>query len=530
MADGADRKDADLVVDVRSGEIDSFALLFERWFVPALTAAEDILTARADAARVAADTFQAVWLHLDDLADPEGFGAWVLLTSRTFARQYLVERVPGAITPSEPLFQDVDQLRRAVAKVLVRRQVPALCGAPAPSGPVYELAVASSSGPVAASGGTADRLPSPPPDPALSTPAPAMVPADVGIDLAPVRVHRYAWSGGESTLSLGERIRSVRLSPGTLFAVAIVLVGSLIWLVSRGDASGAEVERRVPAFAPAGPQASVDGAAARSNAVTPGVAPGGGIGPAASVTPEPATTGPTTTLPATSGRKVKTVAVLPRSGVTTTSGGRARTPVPVTVTTIVPRAVASPTEAAAATTQAPATDRTTRSTVATTTSTTARTTTTAGDSTTSTTARTTTSTTGRTTTTADGTTTSTTARTTTSTTGRTTTSTTGRTTTTADGSTTTTARPTTSTTARPTTTTTARPTTTTTARTTTTADSPASTRPTITTTSAVVSRLIAVLPSVARRLTARRRDGGRRILAKARPDGNACRALGLRRL
>lgn len=297
MADGADRRDADLVVDVRAGNAASFGLLFERWFGPVLGAAEALVGSRAEAARVATDTFQSVWLHLDELGDPEGFGAWVLLTSRTFARQRQTERDPSAGVPSGPPFDNDDELRWAVAKVLVRRQVPAL-GQPVPAPSAV-----------------------PPPGPGVPSP-----PSAVGAGPGPVaalsepatdRLHRYHWAPAEPASGVRERILSFRLSPGTLVALAIVLLGSVIWLMSRDGSSQIDGGRPAPLFSPAAPT-TIDGAAARSGngAAAPG---GSGVAPG-SLLPDPAT--PATEAPGESAapagsRKVKVAAVVPRSVATT---------------------------------------------------------------------------------------------------------------------------------------------------------------------------------------------------------------------
>ncbi len=317
MADGADPRDADLVVDVRAGNAESFAVLFDRWFGPVLGAAQSLVGEQAEAARVATDTFQSVWLHLDELADPDEFGAWVLLTSRTFARQRQAQLDPSAATPSGPLFDNEDELRRAVAKVLVRRDVPALVLTPpaAPS-PITLAALA-------------------PAAPAWSEPEPAPASSDP----APDRLHRYHWTPTEPSVGLADRVRSFRLSPGTLVALAIVLLGSVIWLMSRDDSSQIDGGRSVPLFAPSAPT-TIDGAAARSNngggggaAAAPAVAPG-------TVPPDPLAPPPTVTAPADN-RKVKVATVVPRA-VTTTPVKRGTTAAPVTtrattvVTTIAP--------------------------------------------------------------------------------------------------------------------------------------------------------------------------------------------------
>lgn len=428
MADGADRKDADLVVDVRAGSAESFAALFDRWFGPVLGAAQDIVGEQTEAARVATDTFQSVWLHLDELADPDGFGAWVLLTSRTFARQRQAERDPSAVAPSGPLFDNEDELRRAVAKVLCRRQVPAL-------GEVVR---------VGAGMGGADPEPTfgAGPDPIAEVP-----------DTAPDRLHRYHWAVTEPAPGVADRIRTFRLSPGTVVALAIVLLGSVIWLISRDDTSQIDGGRPAPLFSPASPT-TIDGAAARAG--NGAAVPGGEVTPPGSVAPDPAAPTPTDAVAPAESRKVKVATVLPRA-VATTPGRRG--------TTVAPAAAVPITAVPITTVPTPLTDRppSTTTTVAptsATTASTARTSTTAGSTSTSTTARTTTTGRGGSTTTSGSTTTTGGGSTTTTGRGGSTT-TSGATTTTRGGSTTTTAAVTTSTT-RATTTSTTRATTTTT--------------------------------------------------------------------
>ncbi len=421
MADGADRKDADLVVDVRAGNAESFAALYDRWFSSVLGAAQDIVGERAEAARVATDTFQSVWLHLDELADPNGFGAWVLLTSRTFARQRQAERDPSAVAPSGPLFDNEDELRRAVAKVLCRRQVPALG---------EKVQVGAAAGPA-----DPEPMAGPEIDPMAEVP-----------EMAFDRLHRYHWAVTDPAPGVADRIRTFRLSPGTVVALAIVLLGSVIWLVSRDDTSEIDGGRPAPLFSPASPT-TIDGAAARAGnggAAAPEATPPG------SVAPDPASPAPTDAVAPAESRKVKVATVLPRA-VATTPSRRGTTAVPITAApiTTVPGTPQTDRPPSTTTTVAPSSSTTTAST--------ARTTTTAGSTSTSTTARTTTtarggstSTSGATTTTGGGSTT---------TTGRGPTTTSGVTTTTRGGSTTTTASVTTT---RATTTPTTRATTTTT--------------------------------------------------------------------
>lgn len=365
MADGADRKDADLVVDVRAGSAESFAALYDRWFGPVLGAAQDIVGERAEAARVATDTFQSVWLHLDELADPDGFGAWVLLTSRTFARQRQAERDPSAVAPSGPLFDNEDELRRAVAKVLCRRQVPAL-------GEKVR---------VGAGAGRADPEPS-----AGSGPGPGSDPVAEVPEMAFDRLHRYHWAVTDPAPGVADRIRTFRLSPGTLVALAIVLLGSVIWLISRDDTSQIDGGRPAPLFSPASPT-TIDGAAARAGNGG-AAAPGAEATPPGSVTPDPATPAPTDAVAPAESRKVKVATVLPRA-VATTPSRRGTTAAPATavpITTVpittVPGTPPTDRPPSTTTTVAPSSSATTAST--------ARTTTTAGSTSTSTTARTTT--------------------------------------------------------------------------------------------------------------------------------------------
>lgn len=397
MADGADRKDADLVVDVRAGSAESFAALFDRWFGPVLGAAQDIVGERAEAARVATDTFQSVWLHLDELADPDGFGAWVLLTSRTFARQRQAERDPSAVTPSGPLFDNEDELRRAVAKVLCRRQVPAL-------GEKIRVSVG-------VGGAEPEPMAGTEPDPVVEPP-----------EMASDRLHRYHWAVADPAPGVAERIRTFRLSPGTVVALAIVLLGSVIWLISRDDTSEIDGGRPAPLFSPASPT-TIDGAAARAG--NGAAVPGTEATPPGSVAPDPAAPASTDAVAPAESRKVKVATVLPRA-VATTPSRRGTTVAPATAVPVTTVPGASPTERppSTTTTVAPSSSATTAST--------ARTTTTArGGSTT---------TSGATTTTGGGSTTTSGATTTTQ----------GGSTTTRAGSTTTTANVTTTTRATPT--------------------------------------------------------------------------------
>lgn len=437
MADGADRKDADLVVDVRAGNAESFAALYDRWFGPVLGAAQDIVGERAEAARVATDTFQSVWLHLDELADPDGFGAWVLLTSRTFARQRQAERDPSAVTPSGTLFDNEDELRRAVAKVLCRRQVPAL-------GEKVR---------VSAGGGGDDQQPmaGPEPDPVAEVP-----------EMAFDRIHRYHWAVTDPAPGMAERIRTFRLSPGTVVALAIVLLGSVIWLVSRDDTSEIDGGRPAPLFSPASPT-TIDGAAARAEGGGGEAAPGAEATPPGSAAPDPATPAPTDAVAPAESRKVKVATVLPRAAGTTPSR-RGTTVAPTTAVPIatVPGTPQTDRPPSTTTTVAPSSSATTAST--------ARTTTTAEVTSTSTTARTTTTARGGSTSTSGSTTT----------TGRGATTTSGVTTTTRTGSTTTTDAPTTT-----------RVTTSTTRATTTTTDAPATSRPATTSALAPAARVTA---------------------------------------
>ncbi len=408
MADRADRRDADLVVDVRGGSAASFSALFDRWFGPVLGAAQDIVGEQTEAARVATETFQSVWQHLDELADPEGFGAWVLLTSRTFARQRLAERDPSAPAPSGPLFDSEDELRRAVAKVLCRRQVPAL----------GEMAR------VRAGTGGAD------PD-LLSAQGAGPGPGAELPELATDRLHRYHWAVADPAPGVADRIRTFRLSPGTVVALAIVLLGSVIWLINRDDSSEIDGGRPTPLFSPASPT-TIDGAAARSDN---GVAvPGGEATSPESVAPDPVAPAPAEAVAPSESRKVKVATVLPRAVATTPSrrGTTAApaTAVPITAVSITTVPGSPPADRPSSTTAtvAPSSSATTAST--------ARTTTTAEAATTSTTARTTTTARGGSTTTTAGVTTTTRGGSTTTTAGATTTTTRAGSTTT-DGVTTT---------------------------------------------------------------------------------------------
>ncbi len=407
MADAADRNDADLVIDVRAGNAGSFAYLFDRWFGPVLGAAQDVLGERAEAARVATDTFQSVWLHLDELADPAEFGSWILLTSRTFARRRQAERDPSAVPPSGPLFDNEDELRRAVGKILVRRQVPAV----GQSAPAARPSAVSSPAPGAG--------PSPALPPAIE---PVLVVA--GPDQALDRQHRYHWASMDTSPGLADRFRSFRPSPGTLVAMAIMLLGSVIWLMSRDGTSQIDGGQPAPGFSPWVPT-TIDGAAARSNSGSDVAVGGSGVA-TSSLPPDPATPATAATAVPDGSRKVKVTAVVPRSAATTPTKRRttaAAAPKPVAVITtattapIVPRSddQATTTESTASSSSGSSTPSTTRPTA-----------TTARGSTTATTGRTTTS-----------------AEVTTSRGGPTTTAKAGVTTTTRDSATTTTGRTTT---------------------------------------------------------------------------------------
>ena len=113
------RSDAELVDGVRRGEDFAFGRLFERWFGRVFGVAQDILGDPQAAAEVATDTFHALWYHLDRLEDPEGFGAWAVETSRTFAHERLAAPGDREEAVPVPMLATAPDAAAAVAVALV---------------------------------------------------------------------------------------------------------------------------------------------------------------------------------------------------------------------------------------------------------------------------------------------------------------------------------------------------------------------------------------------------------------------------
>ena len=80
-----DRTDAALVVAVRAGDRDAFAVLFSRWFDRVYDVARNIVRSPDTAADVAQDTFIAAWERLDRLEQVDSFGGWLLRIARNRA-------------------------------------------------------------------------------------------------------------------------------------------------------------------------------------------------------------------------------------------------------------------------------------------------------------------------------------------------------------------------------------------------------------------------------------------------------------
>lgn len=122
------RSDAELVDGIRRGEDFAFGRLFERWFGRVLGEAQDILGDPQGAAEVATDTFHALWYHLDRLDDPDGFGAWAVETSRTFARERLASPQNREEAAPVPMLATAPDAAAAVAVALVARGLPSAAG------------------------------------------------------------------------------------------------------------------------------------------------------------------------------------------------------------------------------------------------------------------------------------------------------------------------------------------------------------------------------------------------------------------
>ncbi len=320
------RSDAELVDGVRRGEDFAFGRLFERWFGRVLGVAQDILGDPQAAAEVATDTFHALWYHLDRLDDPEGFGAWAVETSRTFAYQRLASPVDRDQTTPVPTLATAPDAAAAVAVALVARGLPSAAGlgqalqgatgaiaspfgpaaagaassAPAPAG--FAGAVPSTPPPAGFAGAT---LPAPPAGFAGGAPGFAGTPGSGSILGGPVgqaadmatqampslgafdamdegavpRVHRYEPPPRSGLL------RSPQVLAGISAAVILVVVGALL-LLTRGDdtATAASEPTTLP---PAAPSISEPTSASASTEA-----------PTSSATSDPATTsiseGPTT--------------------------------------------------------------------------------------------------------------------------------------------------------------------------------------------------------------------------------------------
>ena len=397
------RSDAELVEGVRRGEDFAFGRLFERWFGRVLSIAQDILGDPQAAAEVATDTFHALWFHLDRLEDAEGFGAWAVETSRTFAHERL-----GAPTvddrernPPVPLLTSAPDAAAAVAVALVARGLPAgaglgealhgagLAGAVnAPFAPPAAVGVASPTpagfagaappGPAPAGfAGAAPPGPYAPPVGFAGTPgsgsilgagmgsvaeAATAMPAALGAfgddATSPFRSHRY------EPPPRGSLLRSPQVLAGAAAVVLLIVAGALL-LLTRGGGDDLDTAADVattlpPDTTPAAPLVSApDSSASSATAVTE---------PTSSSSTE-ATTTSTTGASTTSRRVTTTRATTSTTRVTATTATTASTTA-TTATSVTPTTptTASTTSSSESTTSSTSVTRTTPSTRSTTSS------------------------------------------------------------------------------------------------------------------------------------------------------------------
>ncbi len=160
------RSDAELVDGIRRGEDFAFGRLFERWFGRVFGVAQDILGDPQAAAEVATDTFHALWYHLDRLEDAEGFGAWAVETSRTFARERQAAPADREETAPVPLLATAPDAAAAVAVALVARGLPSAAGLAdglhGAAGATIGASAAGAAGPAPAPAGFAGAVPAGP--------------------------------------------------------------------------------------------------------------------------------------------------------------------------------------------------------------------------------------------------------------------------------------------------------------------------------------------------------------------------------
>lgn len=351
------RSDAELVDGVRRGEDFAFGRLFERWFGRVLGVAQDILGDPQAAAEVATDTFHALWYHLDRLEDPEGFGAWAVETSRTFAQERLGTPADREEATPLPILAAAPDAAAAVAIALVARGLPSAAGlgqalpsaagaigspfgpaaagfagsAPGPAG--FAGAVPPAGSPMGFAGAT---LPAPPQTPpagfAGGAPAsgfagtpgsgsilggPAGQAADMATQAMPSlgafgppddtsmpRVHRY------EPPPRGGMLRSPQTLAGIAAVIVLVVVGAL--LLTRGDSSTTAADAATTTVPPAAPVVSA-----------PTSAPTTTVATTASTTSESSTTSTTAASSTSTTRKATTSTT--KASTTSTATTRATT-------------------------------------------------------------------------------------------------------------------------------------------------------------------------------------------------------------
>lgn len=233
-----------------------------------MAVAQDILGDPQGAAEVTTDTFHALWHHLDQLEDPNGFGAWALETSRSFAQERLP--APGDDKerhPPVPLFFNPAALSTMVSNALASRGVPAAAGHAAgaptallsqvPAGAAGNSARAGFSG----SAGSNTIL--------GGSVAGAAEAADVfqtvakGVTLDQTesvqRAHRYELP---EPSHWGEVLRSTRLVAAALAAAVVVLAGAVLWLSHRNDDGKIAVSDQSVAAPSTAPTTTLAGGAA----------------------------------------------------------------------------------------------------------------------------------------------------------------------------------------------------------------------------------------------------------------------------
>lgn len=129
------RSDAELVRNVREGQLEAFNVLVRRWERKVYSYLVHLTGHSEDAFDLCQDTFVSAYQHLDRLRDPERFSGWLYQIAHNRAYSHLrgprgQEVEPGetdpAAAPREVRFGDGRVWERGELKLLVEKALAAL--------------------------------------------------------------------------------------------------------------------------------------------------------------------------------------------------------------------------------------------------------------------------------------------------------------------------------------------------------------------------------------------------------------------